>query len=81
MYVVFATATYFPFGLLNGFFFPFFTNFLAFAFGVPFEKPSPDDSAFSAYSEQAAGSSLISGFVVDGGKLSIEPSLSLSTAF
>ena len=81
-YVVFATGTgfsFFPFGLANGFFLPFLTNFLVFPLPVSLEKPSPADSDSPADSVLVAGSVAPTCFVGDGGKGFIDPSLSLST--
>ena len=77
--MVFATGAFFFFGLLNGFFLPFFTNFLAFSPAIPFTKFSPDDSDSSAESGLLTGSVVPTGSGGDGGNGFIDPSLSLST--
>ena len=79
VYVVFATDTFFAFGLLNGFFLPFFTNFLAFPLPVFVENPSLADSDSSTDSREVAGSVVPTGFTGDTGNGFIDPSLSLST--
>ena len=76
--MVFATGAFFFFGLLNGFFLLFFTNFLAFSPPVPFANSSPDDSDSSAESGLLTGSVVPTG-LADGGNGFIDPSLSLST--
>ena len=77
-YVVFATGTFFFFGLLNGFFLPFFTNFLAFPLPVPLAKASPADSDSSAESGLLTGSSVPTRPAGEGGNGFMDPSLSLS---
>ncbi len=77
-YVVFATGAFFFFGLLNGFFLPFFTNFLIFPLSVPLAKPSPADSDSSAESGLLTGSAVPTGLAGDGGNGFMDPSLSLS---
>ncbi len=78
-YVVFATGTFFFFDLLNGFFLPFFTNFLAFPLPFPLSKPSLADSDSSAESGLLTGSSVPTCSVGEGGNGFMDPSLSLST--
>ena len=78
-YVVFATGAFFFFGLLNGFFLPFFTNFLAFPLPVPLAKPSPADSdSSSADSGLLTVSVVPTGLVGDAGNGFMDPALSLS---